>query len=64
MEVSFDSGNDEESAPKNGRQRSNDFLALVAFGGGPGVEPTLNKAGKYNMTADNTERRSQKAHAS
>jgi hypothetical protein len=35
MEVSFDSGNDGESAPKNGPQRLDDFLALLVFGDGP-----------------------------
>jgi hypothetical protein len=45
MEVSFDSGNDDESAPQNGRQRLNDFLALFVFGGRAYLEPTLNKAG-------------------
>jgi hypothetical protein len=45
MEVSFDSGNDEESAPKNGRQRLNDFLALLMLGGRADLEPTLNKTG-------------------
>ena len=45
MEVSFDSGNDDESAPKNGRQRLNDFLAFFVFGGRAYLEPTLNKAG-------------------
>jgi hypothetical protein len=44
MEVSFDSGNDEESAPKNGRQRLNDLLALLVFGGRADLEPALNKA--------------------
>ncbi len=44
MEVSFDSGND-ESAPKNGRQRLNDFLALLVFGGRADLEPTLYKTG-------------------
>ena len=41
----FDSGNDEESTPKNGRQRLNDFLAFLVFGGRPGFEPALNKTG-------------------
>jgi len=45
MEVSFDSGNDNESAPKNGRQRLNDFLVFFVFGGRAYLEPTLNKAG-------------------
>ena len=45
MEVSFDSGNDDESAPKSGRQRLNDLLAFPVFGGWPGFEPALNKAG-------------------
>jgi len=35
MEASFDSGSDDESAPKNGRQRLDDFLALLVFGGRP-----------------------------
>ena len=43
--MSFDSGNDEESAPKNGRQRLNDLLAFLVFGGRPGFQPALNKAG-------------------
>jgi hypothetical protein len=43
--LSFDSGNDEESAPKNGRQRLNDFLVLFVLGGWADLEPTLNKTG-------------------
>ena len=42
--MSFDSGNDNERAPKNGRQRLNDFLALFVLGGRPELEPTLNKS--------------------
>jgi hypothetical protein len=34
-----------ESAPKNGRQRLNDLLAFLVFGGRAGFEPTLNKTG-------------------
>jgi hypothetical protein len=34
MEVPFDSGNDEESAPKNGRQRFNDLLAPLVSADG------------------------------
>jgi hypothetical protein len=45
MEVSFDSRNDDEGAPKNGRQRLNDLLALLVFGGRPEFEPALNKTG-------------------
>jgi hypothetical protein len=45
IEVSFDSGNDDEGAPKNGRQRLNDFLALFTLGGRADLEPTLNKTG-------------------
>jgi hypothetical protein len=45
MEASFDSGNDDEGAPKNGRQRLNDFLALFTLGGRADLEPTLNKTG-------------------
>jgi hypothetical protein len=69
MEVSFDSGDDEKGAPKDGGQRLNDFLALFVLCGRADLEPALNRAGscfrKYNVTtADNTEKRNQKAHAS
>ena len=43
--MSLESGTDEESAPKYGRQRLNDLLAFLVFGGRPGFEPALNKTG-------------------
>jgi hypothetical protein len=36
---------DDKSALKDGRQRLNDFLALLVFGGRAGLESTLNKSG-------------------
>ena len=44
-EVSFDSGDDEKGAPKDGGQRLNDFLALFMLGGRADLGPTLNKTG-------------------
>jgi hypothetical protein len=45
MEVSFDSGDDEKSAPKDGGQRLNNFLALLVFGGRADLEPALYETG-------------------
>ena len=69
MEVSFDSGNDDESAPKNGRQRLNDLLALLVLGGRADLEPTLNKTGIMFQKIERDDSRQHrekkpKAHAS
>jgi hypothetical protein len=66
MEVPFDSGHDEKSAPKDGRQRLNDLLALLVFGGRPDFEPALNKTGIMfqEIERDDSRQRSQKTHAS